>query len=100
MYNSCMSLTLNEVEHIAKLARLNLTDEEKAKYCQQLSAILEHVVMLQELDTSDVPPTPGILPECCPLRPDQPEGSLSTPELLKNAPETHQNQFRVPPVFE
>ena len=51
-----MSLTLEEVEHIADLARLRLTDDEKARYRQQLSAILDYVVQLQELDTS------GILP--------------------------------------
>ena len=95
-----MSLTLTEVEHIANLARLTLTDEEKAKYRQQLSSILDYATMLQELDTSSIPPTSGVLPSQCPLRIDDPKEPLSTSELLKNAPESKQNQFKVPPVFE
>jgi aspartyl-tRNA(Asn)/glutamyl-tRNA(Gln) amidotransferase subunit C len=95
-----MSLTLSEVEHIAILARLNLTDAEKIKYQQQLSSILDYAVMLQELDTSTIPPTSGVLPVQCPLRTDSPMDSLPTSELLRNAPETAKDQFRVPPVFE
>jgi aspartyl-tRNA(Asn)/glutamyl-tRNA(Gln) amidotransferase subunit C len=95
-----MSLTIEEVEHIAKLARLNLTDEEKTKYRQQLSSILDYVTMLQELDTSSIPPTSGVLPNQCPLRDDTPAKALPTSELLKNAPETTKDQFCVPSVFE
>jgi aspartyl-tRNA(Asn)/glutamyl-tRNA(Gln) amidotransferase subunit C len=95
-----MSLTLTEVEHIANLARLNLTEEEKAKYRQQLSSILDYVTMLQELDTSAIPPTSGVAPDQCPLRADLPLESIPTVELLKNAPEAAKNQFKVPPVFE
>ena len=95
-----MSLTLVEVEHIAELARLNLTDEEKTKFRQQLSSILDYVTMLQELDTSSIPPTSSVLPSQCPLRRDVPLNSITATELLQNAPETTNNQFRVPPVFE
>lgn len=95
-----MSLTAVEVEHIAKLARLNLTDEEKSKYREQLSAILDYVTMLQELDTSSIPSASGVQPVECPLRVDDPKEPISTPELLKNAPEVTKEQFRVPPVFE
>ena len=52
-----MPLSLQDVEHIAKLARLELTDEQKTRYRGQLEAILAHVAKLQELDTTDVPPT-------------------------------------------
>ncbi len=95
-----MSLTQNEVEHIANLARLNLTDDEKSRFQQQLSSILDFVAMLQELDTSAIQPTSDILPVECPQRPDEPKPSLLTSELLKNAPDAKDNQFKVPPVFE
>ncbi len=95
-----MSLTLEEVEHIASLARLKLTEDEKSKYRQQLSSILDYIAMLGELDTSSIPPTSSVLPSECPLREDLPGTPLSTKELLKNAPDTERQQFRVPPVFE
>lgn len=95
-----MSLTLAEVEHIAKLARLNLTDEEKSRYREQLSSILDYVAMLQELDTTAISESSGVQPEECPLRIDAPLHPMDTPDLLKNAPATTKNQFRVPPVFE
>ena len=95
-----MSLTLTEVEHIASLARLSLTDEEKSRYRQQLSSILEYVTMLQELDTSSIPPTSSVSPSQSPLRADTAHAPLSTDELLMNAPEITKDQFRVPPVFE
>ena len=95
-----MSLTQNEVEHIASLARLNLTDDEKSRFRQQLSSILDYVTMLQELDTSAIAPTSSVLPVECQQRLDEPKPSLSTSELLANAPEAKDNQFKVPPVFE
>jgi len=95
-----MSLTVAEVEHIAKLARLNLTDEEKSRYREQLSSILDYVTMLQELDTTAISASSGVQPDECPLRVDDPRDSMSTSELMKNAPATTKNQFRVPPVFE
>jgi len=95
-----MTLTLAEVEHIADLARLELTQGEKEKYRQQLSAILDYVAQLQELDTRDIPPTSSVLPPHSVLREDLPADSLTTEALMKNAPDQKKNQFRVPPVFE
>lgn len=95
-----MSLTLAEVEHIAELARLKLTDEEKENYRLQLSAILDYVSRLQELDTNDIPPTSSVLPARSVLRQDISRESLTVEEILKNAPEITKNQFRVPPVLE
>jgi len=94
-----MSLTLQEVEHIAELARLALTDEEKAAYRQQLSAVLEYVARLQALDTTDIPPTSSVLPPQSPLRTDRVEPSLPRERLLENAPQAQDGQFRVPPVL-
>ncbi|HEX9029321.1 MAG TPA: Asp-tRNA(Asn)/Glu-tRNA(Gln) amidotransferase subunit GatC [Anaerolineales bacterium] len=95
-----MALTLEEVEHIAGLARLKLTDEEKARYREQLSAILDYAASLQSLDTGGIPPTSSVLPRRTVLRADEPLPCLSREELLSNAPETTENQFRVPPVLE
>jgi aspartyl-tRNA(Asn)/glutamyl-tRNA(Gln) amidotransferase subunit C len=95
-----MTLTLEEVEHIAELARLRLTPEEKERYREQLSAILDYAARLLALDTSGIPPTASVLPPHSALRPDQPQPGLSLEELLRNAPDTEANQFRVPPVLE
>jgi aspartyl-tRNA(Asn)/glutamyl-tRNA(Gln) amidotransferase subunit C len=95
-----MPLTLQEVEQIAKLARLELTAEEKARYREQLSAILEHVAQLQKLDTSSIPPTASVFSGDSHLRADQARPGLTREELLKNAPEQEKGQFKIPPVFE
>jgi aspartyl-tRNA(Asn)/glutamyl-tRNA(Gln) amidotransferase subunit C len=95
-----MSLSLKEVEHIARLARLELTEEEKERYRVQLSAILEHVARLQELDTASIPPTTSIFGGDSPLRTDQPRPGLTPEALLANAPEQEKSQFKIPPVFE
>jgi len=95
-----MSLSQQEVEHIAKLARLELTEEQKARYRKQLEAILDHVAKLQELDTKDVPPTASVSAGQMPLRTDEPRPSLVRGNLLKNAPKQDDGQFQIPPVFE
>jgi len=95
-----MPLTLKEVEHIANLARLELTDEEKARYREQLSAILDYFAQLRELDTTGIPPTSSVLPPRSVLRDDEPLPGLSLDELLRNASDTEADQFRVPPVLE
>jgi len=102
-----MQLSLEEVEHIAKLARLELTAEEKGRYREQLSAILEHVAQLQQLDTASIQPMTAVFAapaasqgNASHLRADQVRPSLKTDELLKNAPSHAQDQFKIPPVFE
>ena len=95
-----MSLTLSQVEHIAELARLRLSEEEKARYREQLSAILDYVSQLQELDTTGIPPTSSALPAHSGLRPDEPRPGLTTQALLSNAPQVEAGEFRVPPVLE
>jgi aspartyl-tRNA(Asn)/glutamyl-tRNA(Gln) amidotransferase subunit C len=97
---SNMPLTLEQVEHIANLARLELSDEEKERYRQQLSAILDYFAQLSELDTAEIAPTSSVLPARSALRPDEPRPGLSLEELLRNAPQTEGGQFRVPPVLE
>jgi aspartyl-tRNA(Asn)/glutamyl-tRNA(Gln) amidotransferase subunit C len=99
-YNFAMRLSLEEVEHIARLARLELTAGKKARYREQLEAILDHVAKLQELDTRHVPPTASGSVGQSALRADEPRPGLSKDELLKNAPEQEGGQFKIPPVFE
>ena len=95
-----MNLTLQEVEHIAQLARLELTPAEKERYQQQLSAILDYAARLQQLDTTGIAPIASVLPPHSVLRADVARVGLSTTALLSNAPAVQQNQFRVPPVME
>jgi aspartyl-tRNA(Asn)/glutamyl-tRNA(Gln) amidotransferase subunit C len=95
-----MSLTLAEVEHIAELARLELTGEEKERFRQQLSAILEYAARLQTINTSQTLPTASVEPARSVLRPDIPGPSLDVKDLLSNAPQVDDDQFRVPPVLE
>jgi len=97
---TAMSLTLEEVEHIAELARLRLDENEKARFRDQLSQILDYVARLQRLDTASIPPTSSVLPAPRSLRPDVVQPCLSLHELLRNAPETEAHLFRVPPVLE
>ncbi len=95
-----MALTLKEVEHIAKLARLELTEEQKELYREQLSAILDYMAKLRELDTNNVPPTAGGGLTQMILREDESRPSLSKDALLENAPNAEDDQFKIPPVFE
>ncbi|MDX9992776.1 MAG: Asp-tRNA(Asn)/Glu-tRNA(Gln) amidotransferase subunit GatC [Anaerolineales bacterium] len=95
-----MSLSLQEVEHIATLARLDLTAEEKERYRVQLSAILEHVARLQELDTSSIPAMSAVFGGENRLRADPSRPGLQPEVLLQNAPDHEKSQFKIPPVFE
>ena len=95
-----MKLTLVEVEHIAELARLSLSDDEKTLYQEQLSAILEYAERLQALDTSAIPPTATVLPLRSVTRADQPRDSMSREDVLANAPQVEADSFRVQAVMD
>ena len=95
-----MSLSLAEVEHIAALARLRLTEAEKARFSQQLSAILDYMDRLRQVDTSAIEPTASVLPLRSVLRADEVTPSLPVDELLAGAPLAEAHMFRVPPVLE
>jgi len=94
-----MKLSLEEVEHIAGLARLNLTDQEKRQYTEQLSDILAYAARLNEINTDDIPPTARVLDQTLRLREDHARPGLPRQVILKNAPETQDEQFKVPPVL-
>uniref|UniRef100_A0A7C1JHG6 Aspartyl/glutamyl-tRNA(Asn/Gln) amidotransferase subunit C n=1 Tax=Caldilinea aerophila TaxID=133453 RepID=A0A7C1JHG6_9CHLR len=95
-----MHLTIDEVRHVAELARLHLTEEEIERYAQQLSAILDYAERLQEVDTSGVPPTPYVLPLQNVMAEDIPQPSLPNEVALANAPDKANGFFRVRAVFE
>lgn len=95
-----MPLTQDEVRHVAELAKLRLTDEEIEEYTEQLSAILDYAAVIQEVDTSQVAPTPFVLPLTNVMREDVPQPSLSNEEALANAPDSADGFFRVRAVFE
>ena len=95
-----MRLTLAEVEHIAELARLSLSDDEKALLQEQLSAILEYAERLQALETSAIPPTATVLPLSSVMRADEPRDSMSRDDVLANAPQVEAESFRVQAVMD
>lgn len=95
-----MTLTREEVQHIAALARLDLTADEIERYRKQLSDILDYADRLQGVDTSQVSPTASLLTSVTALREDVARPGLTRAQLLGNAPDTDAGQFRVPPVLE
>jgi len=95
-----MSLSLSEVEHIAELAKLGLSPQEKQAFQEQLSAILDYFSRLQELDTEAIPPTATVLPIHSVMRPDEPEPSMPREDVLANAPHAEEGCFRVWTVLE
>ena len=95
-----LALTAEEVRKIARLARLQLSEEELLRYAQQLSAVLDYAARLGEVDTSEIPPTATVLPLTAPLRPDEVRPSLPPDLMLSNAPFSEAGMFRVPRVLE
>jgi len=92
-------ITRSDVEHVAMLARLALTDDEIEQLTGELGAILDHAAQVSALDTADVPPTAHPLPLVNVFRPDEPRPSLDRDEVLGQAPATEDGQFRVPRIL-
>ena len=88
-----------DVEHVAMLARLALTDDEIEQLTGELGAILDHAARVSALDTADVPPTAHPLPLVNVLRHDEPRPSLDRDEVLAEAPAAEDGQFRVPRIL-
>jgi aspartyl-tRNA(Asn)/glutamyl-tRNA(Gln) amidotransferase subunit C len=95
-----MKLSWEEVEHIAELARLALSDEERVLYQEQLSAILEYFERLLELDTEAIPPTATVLPLRSVMRADEAKPPFPREDVLGNAPAAEEGCFKVPAVLE
>ncbi len=95
-----MRLTPEEVEHVALLGRLRLTEEERARFTTQLNSILDHFEQLKEIDTAGVPPMSHAVPMSNVLREDEPQPSLTPAQALQNAPDQDRDCFRVPRVIE
>ena len=94
-----MSLTLAQVEHIAELAKLGLTDEEKELFREQLSAVLDDAARLAELDTSEIPPTATVLPLRGARRPAEVLPPWPREQALAHAPQRTDEFFQVQPIF-
>jgi len=95
-----MSLTPDEVLHIARLARIALSDADVQRLTAQLSGILDHFAALSSVDTGDVEPTAHPLPLSNVMRADEVSPSLPRSEVLANAPEQEEGFFRVRAVLE
>jgi aspartyl-tRNA(Asn)/glutamyl-tRNA(Gln) amidotransferase subunit C len=94
-----MSLTLGDVEHVAALARLGLRDDEKERLREQLSSILEHIAVLNQVDTSSIPPTAQVVDLDNVMRDDVIQPSLSQSEVLRNAPRSRDGFIEVRAVL-
>ncbi len=97
-----MKITVKDVEHVAALARLNLSDQEKKMYTGQFNVILEHINRLNELDLEGVEPTTYVQPMQNVFRSDRQISSEKDllQEILQEAPDRENGLFKVPPVME
>jgi aspartyl-tRNA(Asn)/glutamyl-tRNA(Gln) amidotransferase subunit C len=94
-----MSLTEREIEHVAQLARLELTEAEKTEFTSQLNRILGLAAKLEQLDTVGVEPMAHVAPIVNVFRPDRTGRSLDLEKALANAPERKDNFFKVPKIL-
>jgi aspartyl-tRNA(Asn)/glutamyl-tRNA(Gln) amidotransferase subunit C len=92
-------ITLEQVRHVAKLARLQLDEQQLRKYAAQLESILEYVAKIQQVDVSGVEPMAHAVPLTNVLRDDEPSAGLPIEQVLQNAPETNGRFFKVPKVI-
>jgi aspartyl-tRNA(Asn)/glutamyl-tRNA(Gln) amidotransferase subunit C len=88
------------VDHVARLARLDLSEEERGRMCSELGHILEHAELIQALDLDEVEPTSHPLPLTNAFRPDEIAPSLPAAEALAAAPHEEEGAFRVPRIIE
>lgn len=95
-----MTISRDDVRHIAQLARLRLSEDELRRMTDQLSGILEHIAVLQEADVSGVTPETTLLPAASVMRADQPAPSYPIEALLANAPDREDRFVRVKAVLD
>lgn len=89
-----------DIDHVARLARLALSDEERGRLREQLGLILDHAARVQEVAAVDVPPTAHPVPQTNVFRSDEPGECLTADEALAGAPETEDGRFKVPRIVE
>jgi len=95
-----MKITVADVEHVARLARLDLTADEKTLFAGQMDAILGYVEKLKELHTDDILPTSHAVPMENAFREDRARPSIGVEKALANAPDRAESFYRVPKVIE
>lgn len=95
-----MTLSRDDVRHVAMLARLGLEPGDEDFYAQQLSAILSHIDRLREVDTDAIPPTAQAVPLAIRLREDVPRACLTQEQAIANAPEARDGMFAVRTILE
>ena len=93
------SISRDDVAHVARLARLDVTDDELERFTVQLAAVVDHFADVAALDTSGVPPTAHPLPLANVLRDDVPRPGVDRDELLAQAPSAEDGRFRVPRIL-
>lgn len=94
------TITTEEVKHVATLARLEFNEEDVQQFAHQLARIIDYIGKLNELDTTDVPPTSHVLPIRNVVKPDVAKSSYPRDNVLKGAPSTEEGYFEVPKVIE
>jgi len=92
-------ISKQEVAHVARLARLALTEEELELYTTQLASVLQHAEDIEALDIAEVPPTAHPFPLTNVLRQDEPRPCLDREEVLAQAPEVEADRFRIPRIL-
>jgi aspartyl-tRNA(Asn)/glutamyl-tRNA(Gln) amidotransferase subunit C len=95
-----MKISRKDIEHIAMLARLSLTEEEKELFGVQLSRILDYMETLNELDTENIEPTSHVISLNNVMRDDAPRDSIPREDALSNAPDRTDQFYRVPKIIE
>lgn len=95
-----MKLTKDDIESVAYLSRLELSEEEKDKFTGHINRLLEHFERLQQLDTEDVEPTSHVIPVYNVFRKDESRPSLPAEEVVSNGPQVAESCFVVPRVVE
>lgn len=95
-----MPITRDDVRHVARLARLGLSEDEMERLSSELDHILDAMEALRQLDTSAIPPTAQVIPLKNVMREDRERPCAPADDILRNAPATRAGQFLVPPVLE
>ena len=95
-----MAISREEVEHVAYLVRLGLTEDEKTHFQEQLSHILDVMQVINQVNTDHIPPTAQVIPLGNVMREDEERPSCEPSDILKNAPYQEDSYFRVKPVLD